>query len=237
MSPVSEAELLWLWDQGQKRHPIDRALLLCSWARPDLDPDSLAGLPLGVINGALLQLRAALFGNRWELRVTCGHCQEVLEIPLHVSELLRLTDKRQGDGEPIHYNDFSFRSVTCGDLALVVHERDGERAALRLLEACCLSRPEGEEVCLSLLDEVDHLLENSDPLADPQLTAQCPACSEEVQASLDPGAQLWTELTAYARDLLAQVHVLASAYGWTEDEILALAPGRREIYLTLAGGG
>ncbi len=55
MRMPSEGELLQLWELGQFRHPIDRALLLCSWARPDLPPDTLASLPLGRINGELLQ--------------------------------------------------------------------------------------------------------------------------------------------------------------------------------------
>jgi hypothetical protein len=33
--------------------------------------------------------------------------------------------------------------------------------------------------------------------------------------------------------LLAEVHVLAGAYGWSEDAILALSPSRRQHYIAL----
>jgi hypothetical protein len=42
-------------------------------------------------------------------------------------------------------------------------------------------------------------------------------------------------MDARARALLAEVHSLARAYGWTEPEILALSPQRRAAYLEMAG--
>jgi hypothetical protein len=39
----------------------------------------------------------------------------------------------------------------------------------------------------------------------------------------------------HARSLLAEVHSLARAYGWTESEILALSPQRRSTYLEMVG--
>ena len=42
-----------------------------------------------------------------------------------------------------------------------------------------------------------------------------------------------TELEAQAKRLLRSVHVLASAYGWSESEILALSEARRDAYVEL----
>lgn len=41
------------------------------------------------------------------------------------------------------------------------------------------------------------------------------------------------EISARARTLLVEVHQLASAYGWSEREILSLAPERRAPYLAM----
>ena len=38
-----------------------------------------------------------------------------------------------------------------------------------------------------------------------------------------------------ARRLLPEVHALASSYGWSEKEILALSPARRRSYIALLG--
>lgn len=75
--------------------------------------------------------------------------------------------------------------------------------------------------------------EAADPGADVTFGVTCPACGEVTGAELDIAAYLWTELDAWARDLLLDVHLLASAYGWTEPEILALSPLRRRYYLEL----
>src|SRR3990167_10666213 len=88
MRTLDEAGLLSLWERGQDRHPIDRALLLCAWARPDVAPERFAQLPLGVVNSGLLRMRAALFGARVEVQLDCEHCGEHLELALDIGELL-----------------------------------------------------------------------------------------------------------------------------------------------------
>ena len=61
----------------------------------------------------------------------------------------------------------------------------------------------------------------------------CPACRTEFAVDLDIAGFVWAELRARAQRLLREVHVLALAYGWTEDEVLALGERRRAAYLEL----
>ncbi|MFE6990250.1 hypothetical protein ACFVFN_19020, partial [Streptomyces pharetrae] len=75
--------------------------------------------------------------------------------------------------------------------------------------------------------------EAADPAADVTLNVACPECGRATRAELDIASYLWTELDAWARDLLLDVHLLATAYGWSEPEILALSPLRRRYYLEL----
>ncbi len=55
---------------------------------------------------------------------------------------------------------------------------------------------------------------------------------EEAPAGLPP---LWSEVESWAWRTLFDVHVLASAYGWSEAAVLALGP-RRDLYLELVKG-
>ncbi len=73
----------------------------------------------------------------------------------------------------------------------------------------------------------------ADPLADARLALSCPACGRPWEAAFDVVAFLWGELDAWARRTFAEVHALASAYGWREADVLALSPERRRIYLDL----
>ncbi|MCC9739846.1 hypothetical protein [Streptomyces sp. MNU89] len=79
--------------------------------------------------------------------------------------------------------------------------------------------------------------ECADPAAEVTLHVTCPECGEATPAELDIASHLWTELDSWARDLLLDVHLLATAYGWSEPEILALSPLRRRYYLELCADG
>jgi hypothetical protein len=235
MRAPSETDLLKLWEDGQVRHPIDRALLLCAWARPDIAADRFAGLPLGVVNASLLNMRAALFGRRVELQVECEHCGELLEIPLDLAELTAGVSEQDGDAE-IDVDGFRFRLPASRDLAAIAYDLDADAATLRLLDACCVARPDGDADMTDVLARVDERLEAADPLADPRLDVVCPACGQYMDAALDPGTLLWDDVQACARGVLGQVHALARAYGWTERDVLALSPRRRAAYLEMTGG-
>jgi hypothetical protein len=64
----------------------------------------------------------------------------------------------------------------------------------------------------------------------------CSSCGHKWEAPFDIVAFFWTEINAAAHGLLREVHALASAYGWTESEILALSPARRRCYLEMVNG-
>lgn len=235
MPGAQEADLLSLWEAGQVRHPIDRALLLCARARPDIEPERLAQLPLGVVNKSLLQLRSALFGEELEVQVDCEACGQKLEVPLILAQLLAQAptfDQR----DAVELRGFTFRVPQSDDLAAIVGVQDSTQAALQLLQRCCLKQAEVGPGLTEVLEQAQMQLESADPMADLRLDLNCAHCGAETSAALDIGALLWTEVQANARALLSQVHVLAMAYGWTEKEVLSLSPARRLAYLDLAGG-
>lgn len=68
-----------------------------------------------------------------------------------------------------------------------------------------------------------------------RVSLNCADCGHEWSEPLDPVAPVWSDITAAATGLLRQVALLASAYGWSEAEVLRLSPRRRAAYLQLAG--
>jgi hypothetical protein len=73
----------------------------------------------------------------------------------------------------------------------------------------------------------------ADPLSETRLTLECPKCGNRWEDTLEFAAFLWAEIEARAKRLLFEIHTLASAYGWTEAEILALGDRRRATYLEM----
>jgi hypothetical protein len=65
---------------------------------------------------------------------------------------------------------------------------------------------------------------------------KCPVCSDEWNAAFDIESFFWIEINAWAARILGEVHILASAYGWSEQEILRVSAWRRECYLNLVNG-
>jgi hypothetical protein len=74
-----------------------------------------------------------------------------------------------------------------------------------------------------------------DPQADIQIALTCPACLHQWSAAFDIASHLWIEVNSWAMRILDEVHRLASAYGWSEADILELSPMRRQLYLGMIG--
>ncbi|MBT0959892.1 hypothetical protein [Denitromonas iodatirespirans] len=231
MAAIRPERLLSVWEQGARRHPIDRALLLYALAAPELPVDQLADAPLGLRNAALMALRQASFGRQLAAWVDCPACGERLEFTLDAADLPPLPSAAPA---PVEVAGIRFQPPTSRHLAQVVAAGDPETAARQLLRASAVAAadlPTDAAVLGALLDAVEAALDAADPWADLALDLQCPACGEASEASLDIAGLLWDDIDAHARALLDDIHTLARAYGWTEPEILALSDARRAAYL------
>lgn len=233
MRALDDEDLLSVWERGAALHPLDRNLLLCSWARADMAPADLPDLPVGVVNAALVRLRSATFGTAIEAHVDCGRCAEHLEIALDASALAQAMDNVKSPGE-IEVDRFRFRPASTRDLAAIAGEPTLEAAASALLNRCCVAGPpDAPRPSSAIVAKVEEALETVDPAADFELALTCEACGHNWRTTLDVGALFWSEITARARSVLADVHRLALAYGWSESDILALSPARRAAYLQM----
>jgi hypothetical protein len=134
----------------------------------------------------------------------------------------------------IHGQHQRFRCPTSRDLAQIARSTDLDQAADQLLQACAgsdVTLPKDPETRRRLREAVEDALEAADPWADLSLLFQCPVCEFSGDACLDIGQVLWENLDARARQLFNDVHRLAQAYGWSEQQILALSDARRAAYL------
>ncbi|KPC59282.1 hypothetical protein [Streptomyces chattanoogensis] len=247
MAVTGPAELLATWEAGLARQGSGRALLLHRAARPGAGTDELLSVPLGERAADLFALRRALFGDRMEVRADCADadCGAAMEFELDAGALGAARPQVPEGGLRVEEGEWAvrFRLPAPADLAAVSAAAVGPEDARRLLGARCLrsavrgGREATEEEIAALPDAVLKRFaaeaERADPAAELTLNIACPECGAATPAELDIAAYLWTELDAWARDVLLDVHLLASAYGWSEDRILALSPLRRRYYLEL----
>ncbi|MFM9373425.1 hypothetical protein [Streptomyces sp. Da 82-17] len=243
MASTQAADLLATWEAGLGQDGFGRALLLHRTARPEFAGDSgaLLALPVGEREADLFALRRALFGDRMQVRLDCAACGEDLELELDAGEFARsLSPAKEQATRTLTVSEgpwqVEFRLPTVADLAAAARQPDPRRALLRacVTKAVRDGAVEPADALPGTLEQrIASAAEAADPAADVNLTISCPACAAATRAELDIASYLWTELDAWARDVLLDVHLLATAYGWSEPEILALSPLRRRYYLEL----
>jgi hypothetical protein len=241
MRPLSTTQLLALWDAGQTRQPIDRALLALALAMPEEAPETLADRPVGWREVNLLALRNATFGGALEGYASCPACSSLMEFSLDGNALLDQLTPPPDDAR-VDLDGRQWRLPTSRDQALIADAPDAETAVRRLLERCrvdaadTMPLPDSERASLPIpVGELEQRMEALDPAANIRLALRCDTCGHAWDAALDVGACFWDELSNHARQLLHAVHRLAAAYGWREADILALSPARRAAYLELIG--
>ncbi len=242
MRALSASELLDVWEHGFGRAPAEQALVLLAAACPDLSPDQLASLSIGQRDAHLLTLREWTFGPRLQGLVICPACGERLELDLRTTDL-HVGAKPAGQSGPFSLEaggyTIQFRLPDSTDLVASAQDDDVAVLRRRILDRCLLSIRTGEkDAPLSQLPEevigaVVAKMAEADPQADMIFSITCPACGHAWQALFDIGSFFWGEVTTWGYRLLYEVHLLASAYGWSEADILAMSPWRRQCYLEM----
>jgi hypothetical protein len=238
---VSAVEVLNALERGGAAAHPHRALALAALACPGVSPEAIARLTVGQRDACLVALRERLFGPAFAGLVACPGCGEQVECVFAASDI-RTEPSPQPSGDLILHLDgreVRFRLPTGLDL-MAIAECASVAEARRSLLARCLLTAEGGGAAPPLdrwsgetLAVVVARMEQADPQADVRLALTCPSCAETWQAPFDIVSFLWSEIRAWAERLLEEVHALASAYGWSEGDILALSPWRRQCYLNL----
>ncbi len=120
----------------------------------------------------------------------------------------------------------SFRLPTIGDLRVALASADPERC---LRDRCV--RPAA--VTASVGRRVSRAMAALAPSLTGMVTVCCPACGGRDELRFDPLSYSLAELRAAAAGLYDEVHLLATAFRWPEDAILALPRSRRARYADL----
>jgi hypothetical protein len=196
--------------------------------------------PLRRLDRVLLELHRELVGDHLVAFARCPECGEGVELEFSAGELIVLL--RAAETEPIALSDcgweIELRAPSVAGVRAAAAIGDPERAAQHLARACVVrARRSGRQVGTgrlprAALDAIDTRLAELDPFDGP-IELACPGCGRRWAELFDVSAFVVAELEAECRSLLAEIHLLASAYGWSEDAILGLPRSRRRHYVSL----
>ena len=251
MRPLSASALLEVWERGAGRTPVEQALAILETAFPQAGRDALVHLTIPERDTCLLSLHELTFGSQLNGLAACPACGERVELSFD-SRLLCPTGTLLPDLEtPQPHNpettfrlencSVTFRLPTSSDLLDAASSGDAFQARAKLLSACVVSAKRGRkslpvgELPGGVQEALIERMGQAAPLADPSLAVTCPACGQTWTVLFDIVSYFWSEIGAWARRLLNEVHLLASAYGWREADILSMTAIRRQAYLELIG--
>jgi len=241
MRALTAAELLALWENGAALSAPRRALAILGNAFPDTPAETLGHLSIGRRDDLLLQLRALAFGPHLDATTQCPHCRAPLELALSTEQLRATAHAAAAESLSLEVADHTLRLrlPDTFDLLELDPMTDIAAAEKTLLRRCVISARCGEQVLAAedlpqpVLIAVAACLAEADPQADLRFALTCPDCNHRWDEPFDIVAFFWREIEAWAARLLRDVHTIASAYGWSETEIVNLSPARRRIYLEL----
>lgn len=233
MQYPSSACLLQAWEVAVSEHSVRRPLSWLSaafgWSRQDLEQ-----LSLGERDRLVLQARSLLFGTKMSGLTICNACQEQVEFEVPMRALLNAHSPKEPsitvDGVGFR---LGVRLITAGDVEAVAGSRNPRES---LFQRCVTSGTWEDAAMDRAIRTAGEKLADADPLANITIDLCCPACSANFAPRFDPWRFFWDELEIWARRVFQQIHTLATAYGWTEDQILALSPSRRAQYLQMIRG-
>jgi hypothetical protein len=243
MQALTAQQLLTVWESGQFEMPTGRAMALLSAAFPAVSAESLTELSIGQRDAQLLRLREWTFGPHLLAVSDCPQCGERVELTFTVDDIRPPAEIEQTEPLSLAVEDYeiSFRLPNSADLMAVADGGDVNAIRNVLAERCVLQvRFQGADAASSDLPEnvisaISGRMAATDPQADIQLALECPGCGHEWKAMFDIVSFFWREISVCVRRLLSEIHVLASAYGWREADILAMSQWRRNFYLEMLG--
>lgn len=178
-------------------------------------------------------LHVISLGTGIERRTACASCGEAVEYEFDLDQPAE-TPPEPG---PTHRLGVPGGSIACRVLTGSDLERaaaDDEADPLDILAEAVTGQ---REVSARLGREfLGAALARLDPNAETAISLICPSCGGITRLWLD-GFDLIRRSLAAVGGILAQIHALAAAYGWSEGEILALPRRRRLLYCRMVAQG
>lgn len=244
MRSLSTAELFAAWEQGLDQNLITRNLLILAKACEGASLNDLARLSIGERDARLLQLRQTVFGHKMHQTAACPACHEKTEWETYTSQLSvqQFDQSFTAKTYTTHHQDYhiTYRLANSLDLLSIIQKKlPPEEAQNTILTGCLLEvkkmEPEVnvDNIPVSVLQAVEEEMSLQDPQADIQFDLTCPACSNQWQANFDILNFFWAEVNNWAQRLMQEIYYLARFFNWSENEILALSPRRRQLYLQM----
>ncbi len=240
MQALTQQQLLSAWESGMNESILQKSLHLLSWTYPELDTREIALWSIGQRDARLLELREALFGKSLDNQVNCPDCNETSEWTMLTKDL---KVQPSHNNTPIkidlvhHEEQLCFRLPNSEDILYLMAQNPAVSGTDELIKMCIIDSNlpawKDDQIPDDLKDAIMSEMEKADPQANIELQLNCPECNHQWLVQFDIMSYLWGEINHWAYRIIQDVGLLAYHFGWSEKDILAMPPFRRELYLQM----
>jgi hypothetical protein len=178
----------------------------------------------------LARVYTETYGTKLESTINCHACVRPFDLKFNLDELIEFIDsnrdesairERSGDFLVLH-SGVSLRLPTGEDEEAI----SGLPEADAFAEMLCRCVPEST-VDVSYIEEV---LEKVAPMIQTDMLTYCPECKTDQQVHFDIQSFLLTRLLQERKNLFREIHLLASAYKWSFQDIIHLPRAQRKQF-------
>ena len=247
---LKESDLAVDFHQALRPLLVTEVLRCCTESAAPLAADFFWALTISTRIECLLTVACGAQGAGLPVVLRCPEtgCREPLELELLAEEIAGLR---------MQMNAVELIAVACGDARLYLRRPTG-RDQLAWLDARFADEETATRTMLrSLLDEdaaavaaygqtseavlaraecvrvLNDALEEHDPLVSFKMIVGCPYCNVEHAHEVDLAELALERLRQQQRRLVADIHLLARHYHWSEAQIFAVPHWRRALYLNI----
>ncbi len=227
---------------------VELGLILLAEACPGMPMQALADLPVGRRDALIFRLRESVFGSRIVGVSTCPACRMEMELTASISDILQRQNESDGNCRLVMTLDHqgykvNFRLPCTRDLMAAADGLDIDKAYHCLIQRCVIDafskndRIEPGDLPDQVVDIMADMMSEADPVGDVQMSLTCSSCGHRWHQTFDIIWFFGKEIDSWAHRTLRDVNDLASAYGWSESEILSMSPKRRQSYIEIINFG
>jgi hypothetical protein len=232
---------------------MNGSALLCAWETASVQPRGTraaallralndadaVGLDIGRREREALRVCASIAGAVFDAEACCGQCGERMDITLPMNAL----DADPDSCDEIVHDGWRIGLCvpTTQQVMAALHDDPGDDDGQTALFARCVrfAEREGQSVCArdippALRERCEAQLDRLAPLANLALAVHCPACGCSDMLPFDAGEFAIERIGYWAEDELDMVARLCMLYPWSEAQVLAMTPWRRQFYFDRA---
>ncbi|MEV0535985.1 hypothetical protein [Kitasatospora sp. NPDC050463] len=212
------------------------------WAPPP--PERLRDLPIADRDLLLLAVRTSTYGHRFDVVLSCTACEQPMDVSFTAADIP--VQPRQTPGAPLLSDLPDGRGGVLEVALRPPNGRDQEAVAVAaaggdatppvdlLLQRCLVGVGGGpggadgwERLPVPTRGALAAAVDEASAKVELAMDLSCPECGVDFEADLDLAGYVLGEFLAPTGTVLYELHLLATAYHWSEHAIMSMPSPRR----------